>query len=1027
MNRLLKKPLIFVLLLCALCGAFAFAAQAADNRVVLSYRLFLSDGRSEKINAPEEKPADLITFFSPNSDRNYYFVLPGHWDESNLRLYFSGAKTVDVNGKTYHNGDPISLPQGKALDVSANKDGKIRLTVTHTGGLPSIYITTQSGSVRKIHESKEYSEPGSILMLDETGEKVYEGSLSAIRIRGNSTTKYAKKPYQIKLKEGFPLLGTAKDKTYILLANTLDRSEIRNTLALDMARLSGAYSFVPSARSVDLYLNNDYKGTYLLTEKVEIDGDRLDITNLEKAMKQMNPGLDFAALRSKGIKEYNAKSTRLYSKAFDIPQEPEDHTGGFLVQSNLEIRYATELSGFVTKRGFTFTMQEPKYTSLTQMKYLSGLFQQIENALFGEKGVDPDTGKHYSQLIDLDSFVNKYVMAEVLDDFDGQRCYFYKDTDAADPKVYAGPVWDQDNILGASAKQSDPSVIRLANDRSHKYFWFTQAARQPDFSAAAGKAYRQIYRPAILALLGREADPTGTVRSIDEYAAEVRVSANADLLRWPNSLRNTYSNFNTKSGKDFSAQIAYLKNYLTQRLTALDAFFPEDASCADPVPALPAANPGDDAAQPEPTPKRFVLATHAPRVTSTPAPTVSAASDSAWPTPAPEELYTLYKRDTEHLGVFNLRVRLYELGYLARAKGAAGTKAYKYDSEMINAVKKLQEANGMPVDGIATPELQAFIYSDQCKGVEGAMHPATPRPDIMLNAKGPVSQPQLPALDAEGFLPRESEEEFVYKNEKGDGLWYYVSNNLYVEIRKYTQKKPQLIWYETRVRMRDGVAPDCIFSYGKEGSIKEENPVKIAQRGQAVLAISDDYFGYRADRGYRPGLIIRNGKLLYDQVPKNAALTLFPRVDLMAFLPDGSMAVWERGRVTAKELLEMGVKNSYSFGPTLIKGGVETVLGRYMPAALHSDGNPRCAIGMLDKNDFVILTVRGRAKDSEGVGVAWLLDRFLEIGVKEAFNLDGGGTSCLVFMGEMLDKSAKSAREINSMIRFGTSPLVGTK
>ena len=83
--------------------------------------------------------------------------------------------------------------------------------------------------------------------------------------------------------------------------------------------------------------------------------------------------------------------------------------------------------------------------------------------------------------------------------------------------------------------------------------------------------------------------------------------------------------------------------------------------------------------------------------------------------------------------------------------------------------------------------------------------------------------------------------------------------------------------------------------------------------------------------------------------------------------------------------------------------------------------------GMLDKNDFVILTVRGRAKDSEGVGVAWLLDRFLEIGVKEAFNLDGGGTSCLVFMGEMLDKSAKSAREINSMIRFGTSPLVGTK
>lgn len=1017
LNRLMKKALIVLLLLCAPGGVCASAsATAAVSRVTLSYRLYLAQDDAKAASFPSEKPADWITFFSPVGDRNYAFVLPANWDAQNLRLYMTGTQSVSIGGKTYQNGDKISLPLGRGMDVAVSQNPKIRLTVSKTGGLPSLYISTQSGSVRKLHESKTYSEPATLLMLDADGNVFYEGDLSAIRIRGNSTTKYAKKPYQIKLKEGFPLLGTSKDKTYILLANTLDRSQIRNTLALAMARYSGAYAFVPAAQSVDLYLNNDYKGTYLLTEKVEIDKDRLNITNLEKATKQLNPNLDFDVLRVKGTKEYNAKSQKLYYKAFDLPSEPEDYTGGFLLQTNLSIRYATELSGFVTKRGLTFTMQEPKYTTLTQMKYLSSLFQQIENALYSENGVDAASGKHYTQLIDLHSFVNKYVMAEVLDDFDGQRCYFHKDSDAVDPKVYVGPVWDQDNILGASTKQSDPTAIRLASDRSG-YYWFTRAAKQKDFAAAARKTYRQVYRPAIQILLGNETDPTGTLLSIDQYAFQVRASANADLLRWPNSVRNAYPNFNAKTGNDFSAQVEYLKRYLTQRLPALDKAFPDDEAQADPVPSQ-AFSPADTSDE-TPTP-RPVLATHAPAPTPTPRPAVA--------TPAPEDMYTLYKSKTQHIGVYPLRLRLYQLGYLEKLKAVSNKAAYEYDSAMMNAVKLLQEANDLPVDGIATPELQAFIYSDDCLPVPGARKTATPKPDLMQNAQGPTSKPPMPDLDGEGFLPQGSEEEFLYQDDAGDGLWYYISSDLYVEIRKYVQTAPKkLVWFETHVRLRNDLMPDCIFSKGKEGSVKEEHPEKIARRGRAVLAITDDFYGYRVARGYNAGLIIRNGKLLVNKVPKSASITLFPRTDEMAFLPDGTMAVWERGRITAKELQAMGVQNSYSFGPPLISGGQETVLARYSPAALHTEGNPRNGIGMLDKNDFVILTVRGRAKDSDGVGVDWLLDRFLEIGVQTAFNLDGGGTSCLVFMGHILDKNPVSARFVNSMMRFGTSELTEPK
>ena len=138
--------------------------------------------------------------------------------------------------------------------------------------------------------------------------------------------------------------------------------------------------------------------------------------------------------------------------------------------------------------------------------------QQIEDALFSEDGIDPASGLHYTELLDFDTFVNKYLMAEVLDDYDGQFSYFYKDSDAIDPKVYVGPVWDQDNILGVWLPQSDPSTIHLSDE-------------SPEF------------------------------------------------FRWPFPISQDMVRFNTATGDSFEKQIAYLKEYLSARLEALDAFF----------------------------------------------------------------------------------------------------------------------------------------------------------------------------------------------------------------------------------------------------------------------------------------------------------------------------------------------------------------------------------------------------------------------------------------------------------------------
>ncbi|MBR1585882.1 MAG: CotH kinase family protein, partial [Clostridia bacterium] len=588
--------------------------------MTLTYQVYFGDGKTISDNALKEMPADLIAPFSPTYNRQYYLVIPQHWNASNLRVFYTGVRSLTINGKEYKSGDKISLTLQKRVTVKPQKGSQIYITPLQTGGLPTLFIKTQSGNNKLIHADKTNKEPGYLYMLNAQGNVEYDGELTAVRGRGNATFKYDKKPYQIKLKDGASLAGMKKDRTYILLANALDRSQIRNTIALSLARYSGAFAFTPQLQSVDLYMNHDYKGTYLLTEKVEIDKSRIPITNLEDAIEKLNPELNFATLKAKGDAEVKNGARKYYA----IPSVPKDVTGGYLLQSNVETRYPTEASGFVTKQGFPFTMQEPKYVTKKQVNYVADLFQQIENALFSKNGVDPASKKHYAQLLDMNSFVNRYLLAEVVDDYDGQRSYFYKDSDSVNPTVYVGPVWDQDNILGAYSRQNNAAEIHIANDKSKPYYWFTQATKHGDFRYAAITAYQDIYAPALNILLGKAKDPAGVLKSIDQYAAEVKRSATMDLIRWPNSLRNTYNYINRNTGSNFEEQVKYLKNYLQKRKAALDKAFA--------VSGRKGLTPGPAARTPAPTAQPTAAPTAAPVKIAV---AVSTRQPTEAPTPVP--------------------------------------------------------------------------------------------------------------------------------------------------------------------------------------------------------------------------------------------------------------------------------------------------------------------------------------------------------------------------------------------------------
>lgn len=355
--------------------------------------------------------------------------------------------------------------------------------------------------------------------------------------------------------------------------------------------------------------------------------------------------------------------------------------------------------------------------------------------------------------------------------------------------------------------------------------------------------------------------------------------------------------------------------------------------------------------------------------------------------------------------VKRFKLRLQELGYFSKNADIS----FDYNSTTEYRVKQYQNDLGLKPTGVATPELQTLAFSDY-GGLE------TPVPPTL---------PPLPALTAEGFLPTPNDE-FFY----GDidlGQWIYISDTLRIEITRYTRtgNRP-LIWYETFIRFTDAERFqrfDAVQKYKR--TLNTEYPNSIAKRNLLVLAFSDDFYGYRESRNQKEGVIIQDGVVIADNPYKNNIVTYLPPLDIMAFFPDGTSKVFYSNEYTAKQLLEMGVRDTLSFGPVLLRDGQ---LGQQVADGEFSNKEPRCALGMIEKRSYVLITVEGRHSKSQGEGLSWLATRMRDLGVQQAINLDGGNTTALVYRGILLNKcgtfsgetiTLRGVRSVSSVMGIG--------
>lgn len=275
--------------------------------------------------------------------------------------------------------------------------------------LPIVLVNTNGVVV----ESKDYVDM--TLTLANVEEPLVEVG-GAIRMRGNSTAKFPKKPYRIKLDQKHSFFGLDKAKSWVLLADWLDPSTLHNYAALTLAATSEHFDFIPTPYKVDLYFNGEYAGVYTLCEQVQENEGRLDLeTEIKRSMRD--------------LEEYNF----LICMNYNAPEKPGAEEGvTYFYLSNCDRYFELE---YPTREDFPSEAQFHTFFTAMEdyMRETVSAFQQSSRSYLS-KNVDMDT------LIDF--FIVDQIMGER--DHHWKSVFMYYKGAEGDPKLHFGPPWDYD-------------------------------------------------------------------------------------------------------------------------------------------------------------------------------------------------------------------------------------------------------------------------------------------------------------------------------------------------------------------------------------------------------------------------------------------------------------------------------------------------------------------------------------------------------------------------------------------------------
>ncbi|MBA4347417.1 MAG: hypothetical protein C0413_00990 [Clostridiales bacterium] len=267
------------------------------------------------------------------------------------------------------------------------------------------------------------------------------------------------------------------------------------------------------------------------------------------------------------------------------------------------------------------------------------------------------------------------------------------------------------------------------------------------------------------------------------------------------------------------------------------------------------------------------------------------------------------------------------------------------------------------------------------------------------------TEPETEARDAaasasDEFYRKDSDPAEVVVVDEEKGHWEYRSDTLSIfidrmntEYTNYGGKTYPLVYFVAHIRMREINSFRTVQSADNRNGAGAIKPWILARRNKAVLMITGDNLT-ESDTQYK-SILIRDGNVFLDSA----------KCDIMAMYPDMTMRIFSPGEVNASELLMDGVREAFSFAPTFIRGGAFTTEDVDHTARIGNETNPRTGLGMVEPGHFVAIVVDGRQKDySYGMRLSAFGELFVKEGCVEAYNLDGGVSACMLFMGEQLNR-----------------------
>ncbi len=490
-----------------------------------------------------------------NDYLNHWIFLPSFAEPGDITVEFMESSHIhvkDQSGREYSlkYGDRWEgFAEGERYEVSFfNEDEEVLetggLTVLRSEGIPAMFMDLAGDDLEAVHEDKEYRARGKAVLFDEHGGQRLDEQLEFLKGHGNTTWAAEKRPYLVKFSHPVSPFGFSREKNWVLLANALDASGIRNAVSLELARRAGLSNVTDSA-FLDLYIDGEYCGLYQLTEKVEIGKERVFITDLEKQNESCYETLIPAEKRKvrKEDGEYGERIGYLFDGI------PEDFSGGYLIERNYDLKYESGPSRFTTRSGEQYIIRSPEYSSIEEVDYVADLFTRLDELT--------ETGNAaVRELIDLTSFAGKYVFEELVKN-DGAgvtSAWYYKDRDDIDPKIYAGPVWDYDKSLdnGLTGINDSPRTLNLNTvHRENTKVFLNLYTRNPEYAALVREIYRERFHP-----LMEDFFRDGGV--VDDCAGVWESNNRMDQVRWG------------RDGEERLAETEKIKDFLRQRKDFLD-------------------------------------------------------------------------------------------------------------------------------------------------------------------------------------------------------------------------------------------------------------------------------------------------------------------------------------------------------------------------------------------------------------------------------------------------------------------------